>query len=113
MAAVALALAVYGTIACGSGGGDDGSDAPDCATSTLRYETFAKPLFTQHCAECHGAGSAELRLDTVNAIRAQSHEIIERAVDRTATPTMPFEMPALPEQQREDLRTWLECGAPP
>jgi mono/diheme cytochrome c family protein len=110
--AVALALVGYGMIACGD---DGGSAGPDCSTSTLTYSNYGQALVNQHCIACHGAMPVgnTTKLDTLAAIQAESHEIIERAVELSEMPTMPYLLPALPEAERQKLGQWLDCGAPP
>lgn len=109
--AAALALIGYGVIACGD---DGGSDGPDCSASTLTYANFGRPLITSKCIACHSAIPADndIRLDTLENIKTHSEHVIEHAVE-LEDPAMPYLMDALPQAQREDLRTWLECGAPP
>jgi hypothetical protein len=107
--AMALALVGQGVIACG----EDGDDGPDCSANTLTYVNFGEPLIRQNCLSCHGATPLNnmLSLTTQAAVKAESHEIIEHAVE-LEEPAMPFGLPPLPLEQRNNLKLWLECGAP-
>jgi mono/diheme cytochrome c family protein len=112
--AAALALIGHGLLACGDDG-DGGGGGANCSASTLTYANFAQPLFTQNCIACHGAVPIgnQVKLDSLASVKAASEEIIEHAVE-LEPPAMPY-MPAapLPVETRNNLRTWLECGAPP
>lgn len=109
--AAALALVGYGIIACGE---DGGSDGPDCSANTRTYENFGRSLIMTKCIACHSTTPLDnnVRLDSLTSIQAQADQIIEHAVD-LKDPAMPYLQEPLPEAQREDLRIWLECGAPP
>jgi uncharacterized membrane protein len=113
IAAATLALLGAGFLACG--GDDDGDDGPDCSTVTLTYANFGKPLIDRSCISCHAATPIgnTVRLDTLPAVKAATHGIMERAVDLSEQPTMPYLMDPLPAAERENLGVWLDCGAPP
>jgi hypothetical protein len=113
---VAAALAVA---ACGDddGDGDDTGGGADSGTcGGLTYNGFAKALIDTNCVGCHGPATAAMaenvRLDTLASVKTNSEHIIEHAVE-LVEPAMPKGLPPLPEAQRQQLRQWLECGAPP
>ena len=75
--------------------------------SALRYETYGKLVFEQHCLSCH-ATKEKPRFNAVEEIRANRNAILSATVASTR-------MPAdgdMQLQEREVLGEWLVCGAP-
>lgn len=75
--------------------------------STLDYETYGRQVIADTCLECH-AGKESPRLDSVEAVRANSASILREAVGSTAMP----ESGDMTDEERQLLGEWLACGAP-
>ena len=93
-----------------TGGADAGAS---CTTDT--YLVYAQPFFKTNCTICHSAAldmSADknVKLDTLEGIKASKEHILMHAVNLEA-PIMPM-TGALPAAERERLKKWLNCGAP-
>jgi hypothetical protein len=98
-----------------------GSTCP--SNSTLTYENFGIPFFTNYCTKCHSENPLDgtrhgaprgLNWDNLETIRAYSDAIDRMAAAGPAAvnSTMPPEIPVPSEDERRDLGEWLVCGAP-
>lgn len=120
-----LMLGVATTAGCGDdsggespnvgGNGDAGASA--CTSQTLTYENHFKGTVFSVCTTCHSAaGSTSLgggiRLDSIENIRAKSADIIQHAVLRMEPAMPPPPFAALSDSERQNVQTWLNCGAP-
>ena len=93
------------------------------------FESNIRPVLVKHCYECHShqSGSSEggLRLDTREAIRAggdRGPAVVPGAPEKSILLTavthsdpdlkMPPQRRKLPESTINDLRKWVEMGAP-
>lgn len=108
-----LSLGVLGVAACG-GDDDDGEGLPACPDggTELTYDNFGQEFFSNHCTDCHSAGSGQAGaedepLDSQSAIQAAAEDVYKRAVTATSMP--PNGGPTAEERQK--LGEWLSCGA--
>jgi hypothetical protein len=93
------------------------------------FESRIRPVLSEHCYECHSAKSGRseggLRLDSRESIRAggdrgpsvipgDSHRslLLAAASHTHAELKMPYERPRLPDSVLDDLRQWINMGAP-
>ena len=91
------------------------------------FETRVRPVLAQNCYECHGEDKqkAGLRLDNIGYIKAGSDEgqvlvpgdssksLIYTAITHEDPDLqMPDKADKLPDNQIEDIRKWIDMGAP-
>ncbi|HEX9015778.1 MAG TPA: c-type cytochrome domain-containing protein [Chloroflexota bacterium] len=92
------------------------------------YAQNIQPIFNQRCVSCHGPNRADkqLKLDSFDAVMKGSQDgpvvvpgsltasPLLSTVDGTATGSsrMPPTGPQLPETEVQNLRVWIEAGAP-
>jgi cytochrome c5 len=116
-------IAALAFAACGDDSGDEGTTpgAGDAGTgsgacaSTDTYANYGKALIDTNCAICHNASldsspMMNVKLHTLEGIRAAKSRIIDHAVD-LKPPMMPQAGP-LPQADRTRLKAWLNCNAP-
>lgn len=94
----------------------------------IDYLRQVKPIFTQHCVQCHGADKEEagLRLDTAEAMhmggisgsmlrrQRDGENLLLQVIEGTHEdiPAMPYKRTPLDAGQRSVLKAWIEQGAP-
>jgi len=100
--------------ASSSGALVSGATCPDGGT-TLTYSNFGQSFMATECTSCHGSGRASggVRLDTQSSVQANASLIDSVAgagpnAERTSMP----QGASVPTATREELSTWLACGAP-
>ncbi len=91
------------------------------------FETRVRPVLAQNCYECHGEEKqkAGLRLDNIGYIKAGSDEgqvlvpgnaskslIYTAITHKDPDLQMPDKADKLPDSQIEDIRKWIDMGAP-
>jgi mono/diheme cytochrome c family protein len=96
------------------------------AAETIDFETQVLPIFTAHCAKCHGPDKAngKLRLDTAAELTATAKETLLAAgkadqselLTRITLPEdnrkrMPKGAPPLSAEDIATIRQWIEGGA--
>jgi hypothetical protein len=99
---------------------------PVLADAEVDYARDVKPILAKHCALCHGPVKprAGLRLDTAALAlkgaksgpvivpgKAEESALIDAVIDEDPGVRMPLNRPALPAQQIEILRAWIDQGA--
>jgi hypothetical protein len=78
----------------------------------LTYASFGKDFFESYCVRCHGGPNAysSRSFTSVELIRASRERIYANAAgENTAMPPGPDDPP---RDLRDNLATWLACGAP-
>jgi uncharacterized membrane protein len=94
----------------------DEAECPPEGTA-LTYESFGRPFMERHCQYCH-ASFIENRQgapgDYVFDTHADVIEWIDHIYERSAgdNVSMPPGPEDPPEEEREQLKEWLACGAP-
>jgi hypothetical protein len=100
--------------ASSSGALVSGATCPDGGT-TLTYSSFGQSFMATECTSCHGSGksSGGIRLDTQSAVQANAALIdsVAGAGPDSVRTSMP-EGGSVDTATREELSTWLACGAP-
>jgi WD40 repeat protein len=100
----------------------NGADEP----ARINFEDHVKPIFRQHCANCHHQGEKKggLALDVFGSVieGGGSGEIVAEGdadgsrlwhlVNHQDTPVMPPNQDKLPEEQLKLIRLWIEQGMP-
>ncbi|MEL6106226.1 MAG: c-type cytochrome domain-containing protein [Planctomycetota bacterium] len=114
---ISICVLIFATSVAAVGG----ADVPQKVT----YEEHIKPIFRQHCANCHHQGDKKggLALDTFGALieGGGSGEIVFddgdaegsrlwQLVNHDDTPVMPPNKEKLPADQLELIRAWIEGG---
>ena len=101
------------------------TDSTVAMTDNHRAVSFATevlPILEQHCTECHSDENAELglKLDTYEGLMAGSDygTVVEAGdaagsllVDMIAAGDMPEDGDAMPADQLEVIKTWIDEGA--
>jgi uncharacterized membrane protein len=117
----ALAGAALLTLTGCEGGEATGVTCP--TGSTLTYQNFGQAFMSTYCLRCHNetltgdarhGAPSDVNFNTVEKIRAESHEIDELA-GASATITnasMPEDGEKPSVEDRRKLAEWLACGAP-
>ncbi len=93
-----------------------------------RYSEHIQPIFDQRCVSCHGPNRADkqLRLDSYEGVMRGSEggavvvpgspasSVLLSTVDGTATGSsrMPPTGPRLSDVEIQNIRVWIEAGAP-
>ena len=83
---------------------------------TISFSKHVKPIIEANCISCHtpgGIGNGDFTTDIYAGLKskADNNTLRARAVDLTIAPTMPLNLPPLPEEQRNIIRCWIEAGA--
>lgn len=101
------------------------ADGP--AAELERFERRVRPLFAEHCLECHGADSQEagLRLDSREALlkggesgpalvpgKPEQSLLLAALRHAAPAPKMPRKKPALPAEAVREVADWIAAGAP-
>ncbi|MGB0402521.1 MAG: hypothetical protein ACPGEG_00400 [Salibacteraceae bacterium] len=105
-----IPLFIMGVISCKKIAHDVTPETDDPNCDTIIYSTHIKPIFDTHCNGCHflgGPGPGDFT--KLENIQAQKDRIKVRAV---IDGTMPASAP-IPDDQRELLGFWIDCGALP
>lgn len=123
---VIAALAVTAGIGLAMHSGEVRSiDSKDTITDShqaVSFETEVLPILEKHCSECHSEENAELglKLDTYEGLMAGSDygTVVEAGdangsllVDMIASGDMPEDGDAMPADELEVLKTWINEGA--
>lgn len=97
------------------------------AAELERFERRVRPLFAEHCLECHGADSQEagLRLDSREALlkggesgpalvpgKPEQSLLLAALRHAAPAPKMPRKRPALPAEAVREVVDWIAAGAP-
>lgn len=102
-----------------------GEDLP--ANQTISFSSQVAPILQTRCVACHGENLAEsdYRMDSFAALvaktssdqpavvpsKAKNSELYQRLVHQDEDLRMPSEAAALPEEEIELIRRWIEQGA--
>jgi uncharacterized membrane protein len=104
-----------------------GASATRPEAGRITFEGTTGPLFQEHCVKCHGPRKQKgrLRLDSRDAVLRggksgpavlpgdSAHSILFRAItDPNPDTRMPQEAPPLPAEKIEEIRAWINEGAP-
>jgi uncharacterized membrane protein len=82
-----------------------------CSVTAPSYKDTIAPIIEARCTSCHtGVGDAPWPLDTWENI-VEWADLVATSVDRCTMPPSDAGIP-FTAGEREDLRTWLICGAP-
>jgi uncharacterized membrane protein len=92
------------------------NEYPCTEDPALTYETFGRAFLGTHCDRCHSAGDGlrhgapeSYRFDTLEEVQRHRARIFVRAAtSNTSMPPGPTDPGA---DEREQLATWLACGA--
>jgi len=97
-------------------------DHPERAKKGLAlFKSSVRSTLTQHCLDCHGGQSVkgdfdlstrELLMSSGFVTDAADDSHLVALIEHTADPHMPFKKPKLPDEQIEQIRTWINLGAP-
>lgn len=94
----------------------DEAECPEEGTE-LSYENFGQSFMDRHCQYCHGSfvedrhgAPSDYVFDTHEEVIKWIDHIYERSAgDNVSMPPGPEDPP---EEEREQLKEWLACGAP-
>lgn len=97
------------------------------ARGARHFEEHIRPLLTRHCLKCHGADEGAAGLDLTQPTKASqplpsgevaivpgapdASELWRRITSEDPESRMPPEGPPLSEDERREVRAWLEAGA--
>jgi hypothetical protein len=82
-----------------------------CSGTPPSYKDTIAPIIEARCTSCHtGLENAPWPLDTWDNL-AEWADLVTTSVDRCTMPPADAGIP-FTAGEREDLRTWLICGAP-
>jgi mono/diheme cytochrome c family protein len=95
------------------------------ARSSAIFAEKVRPIFLQHCFDCHGGKKVESEFDMtersgllkggdagVAVIPGDAKKsIMFRMVNHTKKPAMPYELPKLPQAQIDTIAEWIDLGA--
>ena len=90
--------------------------------AAVSFAEDVMPILQEHCTECHGTDNVELglNLSTYEGLMAGSDygTVVERGnadasliIDMIASGDMPQDKDAMPAEQLEIIRTWINEGA--
>ena len=98
------------------------ADHPERAKKGLAlFKSSVRKTLTQHCLDCHGGksvkgdfdlSSRELLLNSGFVTDAADDSHLVALIEHTVDPHMPFKKPKLPDEQIDQIRTWINLGAP-
>ena len=98
------------------------ADHPERAKKGLAlFKASVRKTLTQHCLDCHGGksvkgdfdlSSRELLMSSGFVTDAADDSHLVALIEHTVDPHMPFKKPKLPDEQIEQIRTWINLGAP-
>ena len=98
------------------------ADHPERAKKGLAlFKSSVRTTLIRHCLDCHGGQSVKGDFDLSSRELLMSSGFVKDAADdshlvalieHTADPHMPFKKPKLPEEAIEQIRTWINLGAP-
>jgi len=110
---VAVVLGLIAALAgCGSSGGSCPSDLPaSCPSPAPSYQSTIAPLISAHCLTCHSPGGQEASFPfvTYQQVFAERSPMLNQVY---ACHMPPAGEPQLSAQERQELLSWLVCGAP-
>jgi uncharacterized membrane protein len=75
----------------------------------VSYQLVNEKILTPKCVTCHG-NAGNVNLETYSAVYGYIDKIKEAAVTNSTMPKAPF--PALSDEERSLLATWIKAGAP-
>ncbi|MEI6541275.1 MAG: c-type cytochrome domain-containing protein, partial [Planctomycetota bacterium] len=97
-------------------------DHPERAKKGLAlFKSSVRTTLTKHCLDCHGGksvkgdfdlSSRELLMSSGFVTEAADDSHLVALIEHTADPHMPFKTPKLPDEALEQIRTWINLGAP-
>ncbi len=97
-------------------------DHPERAKKGLAlFKSSVRTTLTKHCLDCHGGksvkgdfdlSSRELLMSSGFVTEAADDSHLVALIEHTADPHMPFKKPKLPDEALEQIRTWINLGAP-
>src|SRR5215813_9453615 len=111
MKAVVLAVVVAAVAACG-GSKDCPNDLPSsCPSPAPSYSGTIAPLISSHCLVCHSPGGQEASIPftSYQNVYAERSPMLNQVYACYMPPTGAQPLSA---QERNQLLTWLVCGAP-
>jgi mono/diheme cytochrome c family protein len=111
LSAAALGIVLFACLgACA--GEPIGDDPCPPGGTTLTYEDFGEEFFAEWCVRCHGGpnGYSSRSFTTLADIQAESARIFINAAAGNAF--MPPGPDGPSREERDELATWLACGAP-
>lgn len=98
------------------------ADHPERAKKGLAlFKSSVRTTLTMHCLDCHGGqsvkgdfdlSSRELLMTSGFVTDAADDSPLVALIEHTADPHMPFKKLKLPDEQIEQIRTWINLGAP-
>ena len=98
------------------------ADHPERAKKGLAlFKSSVRTTLTQQCLDCHGGksvkgdfdlSSRELLMSSGFVTDAADDSHLVALIEHTTDPHMPFKKPKLAEEQIEQIRTWINLGAP-
>jgi len=97
-------------------------DHPERAKKGLAlFKASVRTTLTNHCLDCHGGKSVKADFDLSSRESLMSSGFVTDSADdshlmqlitHAADPHMPFKAPKLADEQIEQIRTWINLGAP-
>ena len=98
------------------------ADHPERAKKGLAlFKSSVRTTLTQQCLDCHGGksvkgdfdlSSRELLMSSGFVTDSADDSHLVALIEHTADPHMPFKKPKLDDEQIEQIRTWINLGAP-
>lgn len=91
---------------------------PACDTTTVTWSGMVKPIVDEHCAYvgCHGGGTASGNHDLTSYAGvldiAKSGALIGSIEHQSNYTAMPYQKEPLPDCLIQQIRIWVEKGAP-
>lgn len=112
MKAVVLSFVIAALAACGSSGPSCPNDLPaSCPSPAPSYQSMIAPLISARCLICHSPGGQEASIPftTYQNVFAERSPMLNQVYACYMPPTGAQPLSA---QERNQLLTWLVCGAP-
>jgi len=98
------------------------ADHPERAKKGLAlFKSSVRTTLTQQCLDCHGGKSVkgdfdlstrELLMSSGFVTEAADDSHLVALIEHSADPHMPFKKPKLSDEQIEQIRAWINLGAP-
>ncbi len=88
-----------------------------CDTNNVTYSGTIAPMMNTYCKGCHNSSTAGggVRLDTyayVSSLALSTANSLYNSVTANGVPIMPKGGPALPNCKIDEIRIWIQAGAP-
>lgn len=114
---VALVIVlVLGSISCASNSEEDLYGIELCDTTNVSWENNIRDILQVNCVPCHNPDLHynDVRHDTyTEELKVVNDGRLRGVVNhRPGYPQMPYQLPQLPECEREQINLWLDKGAP-